>query len=175
MSQVDHQELLERAAADRLTPEEQRQFAELLNSNEAFLQAWQEEKLLRKALAGLKDVPLSSNFTSQVLVELDRQERAERQRPASFFRIPGWAKGLSGLAAACVALMLGVTSYQRHQRTEMAQSLATISDVTTVLATGEEDVDQAAAILTDFDAISRLSSVPAEPELDVELLLALQR
>lgn len=177
MNRVDQTELLLRAVTRKLTPEEQARFDQLIASDPAFREAWEEEKTLEQSLAALPDAPISSNFTSIVLQAAQRQENTRTAAPARFFRWPrlSWTTRLAGMAAACLALVLGIHQYQTHQRTEVAESLSAISDVTTVLTPEQDDATQAAALLQDFDAIASLSNMPAEPELDLELLVALQR
>ena len=79
------------------------------------------------------------------------------------------------VAAATLALammgILGLQQYRNAQRSQMAQSLSAFTEVASVI--GSEETPSP-AMFRDFEAIEKLS-LPREPELDMELLLALQK
>lgn len=138
---------------------------ERLESDPAARAQWEEELALTAALGKLPDLPLSSNFNSQVLQRVAAGER-ERARLTSrnwfTWRIrPAW------LAASTACLLLaswgGVTQWRGQQRARLAASVALVSRMT---APPGPDVFQ------DFEAIRRLNMVPVVS--DDDLLAALE-
>ena len=107
-------------------------------------------------LRGLPDKPVPSNFTARVL------QAVERETPASRTRAGSWSWWMRFIPRAAVASVVvgGIGSFAWHnhrvqQRTELAQSVVTISKVDPV-ANPE--------VLADYEAIRRMSQ-PADVEL----------
>jgi anti-sigma-K factor RskA len=176
MNQVEQSELLLRAAKRALTPEQQAAFDKLLASDATFREMWEQEKALTETLEALPQPSLSSNFTAQVLhsVELREQERRREARKHVNW-IWSWPTRLATAGVAVLAVLIGMNHHNQNRRSDLAESLSTLSEITTALARNESDPGETAALLRDFDAIARLSNVPPEQEMDMELLLALQK
>lgn len=120
------------------------------------------EAALTRALNGIPDVDVPSNFTARVLAETERLERLhDRSAPVVWWRrfVPRLAVG-GGLA---VAVLLGVGRYETHRQLETARHAAELADVAT---------PPTVEILRDFEAIERMSQTPAQA--DLHLLAALQ-
>jgi hypothetical protein len=108
-------------------------------------------------LRGLPDKPVSSNFTARVL------QAIERETPApSRARAGNWTWWMHAFMprAAVAAVVLGVGSFTWHnyrvqQRTELAQSVATVSKVNPL--TNPE-------VLADYEVIRRMSQSPRADE-----------
>ena len=116
---------------------------------------WEREMGLNQLLSQLGDTPLSSNFTAQVLLHIEREEaqlaslRRHRSPRASRQRF-GWPRWV----IAALALGLGILSVQQYQsgsRAEMARSVERVSTVASVSDVGW---------LKDFDAIRGLTQAP---------------
>jgi anti-sigma factor RsiW len=141
---------------------------------EAFLTAhpeeracWEEDLALNGLLRQLRDRPLASNFTAQVIQAVARDAQSESLR--RFVRGCDWLGARHWIPRAALAgllLSLGWFTfylYQRHTRAELAQNVAKVSEVTTLVSV---------EMLQDFDVIHRLSQVPTQ--VDEELLMALK-
>ncbi len=121
------------------------------------------ETALTQALTGLPDVPMPSNFTSRVLREVER-EQASRVRARS---LKDWfhLRWLPRVGFAAVVIIAGALVYQREhlslERKEYAQSIATVSDVSSL---------PSPEILQNFEAIRRINQVPGPDEQLLALL-----
>ena len=128
---------------------------------------WEQELALNQWLRELPAPhPVASNFTHRVLQTVLRETPSAAQAATA----SGWRSWIrrwwprTALAAGIVAA--GLLSYQRYQvhlRAELAESVAKVSQVTTLVS-----VD----ILQDFEAIQRLNLPPVK--VDEELLAALK-
>lgn len=147
----------------KLTAEEEAQLADFLNAHPEAQADWESEAALNDLLASLPNVPVASNFTARVLAEAQRGDAhpAPAQRPSA---VPWWKRWVPKTAFAGVVLA-GLISYhhiQSVERTERAQSLATLSEAGSIPSPD---------VLNDFDAIAALSSTPPADE---ELLRIMQ-
>jgi len=153
-----------------LSAQEQAYWAAYLDQHPQEASEIESELGLNRLLRELPDRPLSSNFTAQVM---------EAVRASSHSARPGWLADmdLSWLrpslrwARPAIVSMLILSSVlawwqyevQHRSREELARSVASVTEVTSVVP-----VD----VLQDFDAIHRLSQAPME--VDVALLQALE-
>jgi hypothetical protein len=161
-----YNQLRERSWRRKLTAGEAAELRAWLATHPEAQTDWEAEAGLNEALGWLPDAPVGSNFTARVLqsIELDRAAELRRQRR----KWQAWLRWrwLPKAAVATMVLVAGLVSYQQvakvTQRAEYAQSVAVVSDVSSL--PGPE-------VLKDFDAI--LVSNPT-PSADVELLTALQ-
>jgi anti-sigma factor RsiW len=170
MKDPDRQDLIARALRGPLSQPEEREFQALLRSDPAFHAEWQLERALDHALAALPDAPVSTNFTSLVLQAALHQESPQARPARPWFRslVAKLAAGLATLAVLALAL---VQQREGAQRRELAATVNAFTDVASVVG-----IDQASStdVFENFEAI-QLLSLPAESELDLELLVALQR
>jgi hypothetical protein len=151
-----------------LTPDEESRLELYFAANPEARSEWEEERALGRALQSLPDAPVSSNFTSRVLQEVElEQAREERQeRPARawfsrFFPRLGWV--------TTVALMAALILQYRSIRQER-----TINDVAHDIAGLSREMRRSPEpeVLQDFEVIERLR-LAAAPS-DDDLLAALQ-
>jgi hypothetical protein len=120
---------------------------------------WEEESGLNRLLGKLPDVPVSTNFTAQVLQAVERDTALITRPEHGLLR---WIK-FNWLPRIAIAALLGCggfISFQQYNRTQVARDVAAVSSAATVPPQW----------LQDFDAISRLS----QPPVDNELLAALE-
>ena len=140
---------------------------------------WEEDLKLERCLQQLPNAPVSSNFTALVLNSLAVREPSSRHIGPKL----GW--GLRWAFAPAAALVIALVAYQQVRavsRHELAQGISTVSDVAVLLApkpvtdskgqTTELPPMPGLDILQDFNAISRLNTMPQA--MDLDLLLALQ-
>ena len=149
-----------------LTPAEQAELSQWLESHPEARDDWEADRNLTGALANLPNVPVANNFTSRVLAAAQREAAATARGQG---RAPSpaqwWLRWLPKAAVAAVVLAAGLLSYhhvQESHREEVARSLTTISQLPAV--PGPE-------VLKDFDAIAALGSTPPADE---ELLRVMQ-
>ncbi|MBC8096482.1 MAG: hypothetical protein H7Y43_11780 [Akkermansiaceae bacterium] len=145
-----------------LTPAEAVELRSNLKGNPPDLER---ENALTEALNGLRDVPVSSNFTARVLQAVDAEKAAALRRRAG--KNFSWRSLIPKFAIGATALCVGVLLVQQHrveQRIERARSVATMSEVA-----------PDPAVLKDFNAISAMSQPSVPPDeglLAMESLLA---
>ena len=167
----ERNELISKALRGGLSEKEDARLRELFEADPSVQIQLQEEKQLEQILQILPDVPVATNFTTLVLQAVGREGRVkERAR----FRIPvfrsAFARVATGLA---VVLLVGVVFQQNHRESkqaELAQTVSTFSEVASAI----NQTERPEQLFQDFDAIQRLS-LPSDSELDLELLVALQK
>jgi anti-sigma factor RsiW len=164
---------MEEALGGKLEGAQRERFEALLSSDPAIKREWEEEIALNSALSKLPDAPLSTNFTTLVL---QRAQLRERARGRGFRFWPRWS-WTQATAMAGIVLGLGLLGLQyRHysMRQEMAQQLAIMNKVASDLPAGSATAAQM-ELLSNFDAIRTLAYVPAQSDVDMELLTALEK
>lgn len=178
MSDLEFQLLIEASLQRRLTGEETARVQDHLGRNPEARELWEEETGLTRLLGGLSDVPVSSNFSAQVLRGLDSDVPAER-RPSRIF---GWLSlirpGRRAAWACAVVLLFAGAGYRQYHLAARARMAASVTSVA-------KSVESAASLAQlpsvelwqDFDSISRLPVSRADRAVagaDEELLAALK-
>ncbi len=137
---------------------------------------WSEEHEINRLLAELPTVPLSSNFTQQVLQAVRRE-----QRPLELSRVVRWIGAvrkswLRPIAATATVGMVVFFVYRREsqlQQKETVTSLQLVSGIATALRpTADIPAAPRFELLEDFEAIRQLGVPNSEP--DLTLLAVLQ-
>jgi anti-sigma factor RsiW len=164
----DLEELISRALRGKLSEEERRRFEDRLNEDAALRERFEEDKALEQLLARAPRLEASSNFTSLVLQAARKETREVRWRGPSWLRFT-FARVAAGLTVVLAAGFFAIQQYRQAEREQMARSLDAFAEVTAVI---HSEATPSAAVLQDFEVIQRL---PQEAELDLELLVALQR
>jgi len=161
MNDSEFQDLLEESWRRPLTEEEQMQLNAWLATRPEARAAWEEDAALNRSLQNLPDAPLSSNFTALVMQAVQRQA-LPTPRTHSAVRLRLWWRRLSwGVACATVAISAVWVGLQQHHHNnelrarEVATGLAVLANVTTL---------SDPAVLSDFDAIQRLSLTSDDDE-----------
>ena len=141
----------------------------LTAGEEAELRAWlavhpdaqtdiESDAALRDLISRLPDAPVPTNFTSQVLAAIERDEAAalhQKSRPAW-----SWRALLPKAALVAIALSLAGYYYERQQSAERVDLVRKAAEVTKVALSDP-------AVLQDFETIRRLSETP---QTDYDLL-----
>jgi hypothetical protein len=139
----------------RLTPEEEGQLQAWLAAHPADAERWELETSLNGALDRLEPVVPPSNFTSQVLqlVERDQRasERAQAESPRRWWMIPRLRLGWS--LATAVIILVGYQQIHQNSRRMVTRGVQSFS---AALASPE--------VLEDFETIQKFSQF--RPELD---------
>ncbi|HEV2394969.1 MAG TPA: hypothetical protein VG146_21680 [Verrucomicrobiae bacterium] len=121
------------------------------------------ELILTEALDRLPDAPVPTNFTSQVLAAIKRDDIG-RAEAGELRGGRWWLRWLPRTAAAAVILttvLLSYHGYENHRRAQFVRTLTVVS--------GAPLYDP--EVLTNFDVIRAMSPAPAP---DSELLTLLQ-
>lgn len=149
-----------------LSASEQAQHDAWLQESPENLALWTEEHRLNQLLTELPIAPLSSNFTSQVVQQVRREQRPVHQSKGG-----GWIDSarriwFRPLAATATLGMLAFLVYRQQsqlQQRAVVESVKLVSGITT---------GPSIELLTDFEAIRRLGTPNSEP--DLTLLAVLQ-
>ena len=165
----DPEELINRALRGKLSAEEQARFEQRLKQDEALRERFEEEKALEGLLDHAPHLPVPSNFTALVLRAVcEDQRKALKSGPRSWWRF-SFARVAAGLAIVMAAGFFAIQQYREAEREQMAGSVRSFTQVTSAISS---EKTPSTALLQDFEAIQKL---PQEAELDLELLVALQR
>jgi anti-sigma factor RsiW len=168
-SDNENNELITRALRGQLSLAEQRELERRIDSDPVLREAYEQERALEHILERLPSVPVSSNFTSLVLqsVRAEERQRSEVQKPWLRFRLVRLA---TGLAVVTIAGVLTLQQYRKTEQQDMARSVASFGEVASALNQPESPH----LVFRDFETIQRFP-MPADSELDLELLVALQK
>lgn len=167
MKHSDRYYLIARAVRGELTEAERQELDRLLAEDGTLREDWR----LERALHELPEPPVSTNFTSLVLQAVLKGERgADGRKSAPKIRW-AWIRLAAGFAAVAV---IGIATLRYEHASERRELATTVNAFTEAASVVGFDQVPPTEILADFDAIQRLS-LPAESELDLELLAALEK
>jgi hypothetical protein len=159
MQNPDPNELIDKALAGRLTPEELARHPELA-----------EDTALGHVLKSLPAPPkVSSNFTALVMQEVRREQARPARSPFRWLRWPRLAPVTAALALGGVLILTAVQHRQSLQNTKTAE---TIAGGVTAVASAEMDPKSVVAVFKDFDTIRSLPDTGST--VDYGLLAALR-
>ena len=172
MKQHELKELMERARLRTLSPEDEHRLQEFLEADPGVWPDWEEDMALSRVLDAMPDAPLASNFSARVMLAVEQEERSSstaRPRPGLAWWSRHWVARLGLVSSVAIIVAIGWQQHQqqKRERSQIAESVATISEVASV---------PSVEILRDFDVIQSLDAVPpAETvEADLTLLAALE-
>lgn len=172
MSDAEFNELIDKAMAGRLTPEEEIRWNAILAERPDL----EVDVAVGRTLKALPPPPaVSSNFTALVLEGIRREERAGHQKEAasgwSLLRWRGFAK-ISAIAAITgVLAFAGLQLREQHQAKAGAKTF--VGGVNKMAETREAAPEAVVAVFQDFEAIRNLSE--SSEAVDYDLLKALGR
>lgn len=165
MNESFYQELREISWRRKLTPEEETQLQGWLTAHPEKQAEWELEQSLSEQLRHLSNAPLSSNFTSQVMLALDGElARQEREGRGGRTWLQWLHKFAPRLAPVSLALVVAITFFVYHRGNQVDEQHYRRVAVETV------DNVPSPEILADFDAIEKLPLAT-----DEDLLAALQQ
>lgn len=159
MKDVREDDLFRLSMQPELSPEEESRLEAWLAAHPDARAAWEQDRALGRALQALPDAPVSSNFTAQVMQQLDLAVAQENRKQGGwqlFWPRLGWA------AAALALTVFGAQQFRNVQRTQLAKDAALIS----------KDIAQLPDAFRDFDVVESLRQIP--PASDDGILIALQ-
>lgn len=160
MTESQYEKLVEASWRRPLTVEEQVQLDAWLATRPKEQADWEAEAALNQVIRHLPDAPVASNFTAQLMRQLESGDGVETRRGSLFAQLkdrflrPG--PRIAWALALVVAAWFGYNQHQADVRADMTTGLSVLANVTSL---------SDPAVLQDFDAIQRLSqSAPGEDE-----------
>src|SRR5690349_21732675 len=124
MSLPDPNKLLEKLQRGRLTADEEAEVQAYLAHHPEQQAIWEDELNLNLLLQQIPDVPLSSNFTGQVLQAVQNETRARSGKKAALWWSFLGSYRLPKLATLAAVVCLGLFSYHEHQQTVARREVA---------------------------------------------------
>lgn len=162
---LNYQDIKELSWKRPLNAAEQAQLDHYLAAHPEARAEWQQDALLSRSLRRLPNVPVSSNFTSLVLQQVQRapakRSWLESLNLAQWLH-PGW---LPRVAGTCAVFALSAFSVYHHENSTRHNNAEMVASAGRVAALPRIDW------LKDFETISRLSKVQVA---DDELLAVLR-
>lgn len=176
MKNPDAKELFVKALRGELGDADRTVFNELISSDAALRAEFEQEQALEQLLDRLPAAPVSSNFTALVLQQVEAEKRQKkREGEGTPFSLPFFRSAFARVAAGIVAVaaigLATVNYYEKAQRQTLAESAQTFTALASAISSDKARPEQ---VFQDFDAIQRLS-FPAQGDVDLELLVALQK
>jgi anti-sigma factor RsiW len=173
MNTPHERDLIARALRDGLSAAEKEQWRELLEREPALRDRFAEDVALERALQQLPNVRISSNFTALVLQAATRPQCAKRRSWLLSWNVfrPGLAGAVASLVLVSVLMLSLVQHQQNVRRADMARGVRSFTEIAAAIGSSKAP---AAEVFQNFDAIQRLS-MPGDSEVDLELLVALQK
>ena len=163
----DMDEVIARAIRGELSETERRDLEHRMEIDSELRDRFEMEQSLEQLLERLPNAPVATNFTSRVMQEVAREQRNAVAPKRAWWRIP-FVRLASGLAVVVVAGVLSVSQYRKSEEREMVRSVESFTRIASAMS------EKPALVFSDFEAIANLA-VPADSELDLELLVALQK
>jgi hypothetical protein len=163
--ETPHERLLEIAWRRGLTDAESAELRAWLAAHPDASSDWREELELSRALGGLKDAPLASNFTARVVAAATRETAPSRLARGPVWRdwwsALGWLPKTAVTTAAVALCLLSIHRYQEARSwNRLVSSVESFSKAKAAVA-----AMPSAEALQDFDVIRKLDSVPPDREL----------
>ncbi len=166
----DLEQLINRALQGKLSGEEKQRFEERLSQDAALRARFAEEQALERLLDRAPKLPVPTNFTSLVLQAVRKKAPIASTPSAGWFRFT-FARIATGLAVVVAAGFFAVQQYLQAEREQMARSVSAFTEVAAAI---NMKATPPTTVFQDFEAIQQLS-LPHESELDLELLVFLQK
>lgn len=170
MNELDRSDLLKLAVQRPLSSNELTRLRSLYGTEPDGMEAMELDLRVTQSISQLPNVPVSSNFTAQVLQRVERVEGGRRVKAGSGFWgvLMRWVRPITVGSALAFVGVVGYLQYRTSARVEFAESVATLSTAAAV---------PPLELLQNFEAINQLSQVPRDEDVelvDFELLAALQ-
>jgi anti-sigma factor RsiW len=167
MNESNYRDLVQASWRRRLTPDEETQLGAYLAIHPEKQAEWDVECALNDSLRDLKEIPLSSNFTAQVLLAMDRETTQVAEQPI----VLRWRSVLrrymprfAGAALIVGFSYFGLVQYQAYNQRQVARGMVrTIGEVASVLPSPD--------VLQDFDSINQLRDTAKTSDQDLLAIL----
>lgn len=165
----DDNDLIAKGLRGHLTGPERADLDRRLQADDSFRESYDTERSLDHLLERLPNVPVSTNFTSLVMQAARSESKQRRPSGLPWLRL-SFSRLAAGLAVFAVAGGLTVHQYRSVQRQEMVRSLESFTEVATTMSPEQRP----GLVFQDFETIQKYP-IPSDNELDMELLVALQK
>lgn len=154
MNESDYQALMEKSWRRPLTADEQARLDAWLTTHPQQQQAdWELEVTVSGLLTQLPNAPMSSSFTAQVMLAVERDLAAQSRQPGLLAKLKRWLHiPASRLAWALGLIALGwfvVHQHQANVRSDTAKGLSVMANVASL---------SNPSMLEDFESIRRLNT-----------------
>src|SRR5688572_23022186 len=128
-NQSQYQDLIDASLRRPLTPAEEADLRRFAAAQPEGLPELEADLRLAQCLRELRDAPISSNFTSALLRQIER-EPTEAGAPARWWSSWSFLPGLRYATAVLVAALLALLSYQQYAGAARASRARQIAEVT---------------------------------------------
>jgi hypothetical protein len=162
MNENRYQELMATSWRRPLKMDERRELEDARGQIPGSREDWVEEEALSRALRGLANVPVPSNFVEMVVRAAAAGAKQGGAARRSWAGRVWWPRLGYGLAAATMMGLVSLHEYRAYARVQMARSVETLSTVAAV---------PKIEWLESYDAIHALQRAP---QVDTELVALLQ-
>ena len=153
MNESEYQSLIEQSWRRPLTRDEQARLDAWLVANPRQQADWELEVTVSSLLARLPNAPMASNFTSQVMLMVERDLAAQTRSTGVLASVKRWFRNPAPRLAWALGLVavgwFGVHQHQMNARSEMARGLSVMANVASL---------SNPSVLEDFEAIRRLNT-----------------
>lgn len=169
MSDPEQNERVLRGLKGDLPRDERARLEAALGNDPELKEQWEEELALNQLLNRVPEAPISSNFTAVVLERARLEQRVPAKRRWFRFSLPKLAGALAFVG------VIGVGLNHRHEVQREEKFAEGIKQFTAAASEIRTKEIPAVEMFQNFDAIEKLGHRAKDSDVDMELLVALQR
>ena len=153
MNESEYKTLIEQSWRRPLAADEQARMDAWLTTHPQQQADWDLEITVNDLLTQLPNVPLASNFTSQVMRAVERDLAAQQRQMSLLDRVKRWLRNPAPRLAWALGLVavgwFGIHQHQTNVRSDMAKGLSVMASVASL---------SDPSMFEDFEAIRRLNT-----------------
>lgn len=153
MNESEYQALIEQGWRRPLTADEQVRLDAWLTAHPQQQADWELEVTVSDLLTQLPNAPMASNFTSQVMLAVERELAAQARQTGLVGKVKQWLRNPAPRLAWALGLValgwFGIHQHQMNMRSDMAKGLSVMANVASL---------SNPSMLEDFEAIRRLNT-----------------